>query len=205
MHPTPKGYIDLPDAVVAITSALNVPTEEAGVTKPDPEVFDRGRVQASKARDWLRSELLNGNLVAEHDGLMVQAEYWSDGAARTTLNTGRFQMPEIDTGKYTPFANHPCFIEREAFEQRIAIKTSEPSGSGKKSVKAKTRGGRRHGAYYLPFRRAVKALIESRSFETVCGWDQDILRKEIERHPIFRNHQLPKAKQFRRVCDELFR
>ena len=134
MPPTPKGYIHLKKAIDVAARTLYGPPEEAslvpttrnvegvdpdGFEELDPEVMGRNRSKVNKASDWLRAELLDESLDVECNGLVVPAEYWGYGEATWTLSTGFFLTPSLDRD-YAPLTNHPCLIERTAFERRLS-------------------------------------------------------------------------------------
>ena len=122
MFPTPKGYIDIPDAVDRVSRALHGEPE----TIPwhgknlDKAVLERGREHTTDAQEWLIAELSAGRLVAEIGNIEVPAEYWTCYGAHTTAHTGCLQPPEISEGDYAEIAYRPCFIERSTFEERLS-------------------------------------------------------------------------------------
>lgn len=122
MFPTPKGYIDIPDAVDRVSRALHGEPE----TIPwrgknlDQAVLENGRAHTTEAQEWLIAELSAGRLVAEIGNIEVPAEYWTCYGAHTTAHTGCLQPPEISAWDYAELAYRPCFIARSAFEKQVS-------------------------------------------------------------------------------------
>jgi hypothetical protein len=123
MFPTPKGYISIPAAVDRVLRTLHGEPEEIPWhgDELDQAALHRGRERATKAQDWLVTELLAGRLVAQVSNIEVPSEYWTCYGAHTTASTGLLQPPEISASDYAEIAYKPCFIERSAFEDRLSM------------------------------------------------------------------------------------
>ena len=128
MFPTPKGYIDIPDAVDRVTRALHgepktIPWRGEDLdefAELDEAVLRSGTEQTMEAQEWLVAELSAGRLVAQVGNYELAAEYWTCYGAYTTVHTGCLQPPEISAWDYAKLAYRPCFIERRVFEEQLS-------------------------------------------------------------------------------------
>ena len=140
MFPTPMGYISIPDAVDRVLRALHgepeeipwIDGDEPNKTTLDEAVLARGRRQSTGAQEWLLAELVAGRLVAQARDHEIPAEYWTCNGAHTTAHTGCLQPPEVSASDYAEIAYKPCFIERSAFEKRLAKVPGVRSPRGRK-------------------------------------------------------------------------